>query len=230
LEKDISKMIEPRTISMLNEAIEREYSWRISELSNFKSSLLSEGIDKAQKAKIRAGVALLYAHWEGFVKNVANLYYSHVSFQNINIKDLNDAFVSILLRGELHELTNSKSLKIHQRIVNEILSATNNKANFPSNSPIRTSNLRFSVFEDVCILIAVDPNEFETRYKRDFDRSLELTINEDLVDVRNSIAHGVYFPVKLEEFKKLYDIVVNGFLYNFKEIVLDSAQNKKYLR
>ena len=60
-------MIEPRTITLLHEAIEKEYSWRIRELSQFKSSILSAS-DKAQEGLIRAGVALLYAHWEGFIK------------------------------------------------------------------------------------------------------------------------------------------------------------------
>jgi hypothetical protein len=47
------------------------------------------------------------------------------------------------------------------------------------------------------------------------------TYDEDLVGQRNRIAHGEYLPVSIEEFKKLYDIVVNGFLFNFKEIVMD---------
>ena len=42
--------------------------------------------------------------------------------------------------------------------------------------------------------------------------------------VVDTIENGV------NDFKKLYDIVVNGFLFNFKEIVMDSANNKKYLR
>lgn len=223
-------MKEPKTTTLLFEAMEREFSWRIIELSNFKSSLLSEKNDKARTAKIRAGVALLYAHWEGFVRNACKLYYLHVSFQNKKIGELNDAFVGVLIRSELNEFSNSKSIKIHQKVVDIIFNKMKNEAKFPSISPIKTSNLRFSIFEDACILIGIDPQDFEKRYKRDFDRSIKLTIDKDLVDSRNCIAHGQYFPVKLEDFKKLYDVVVNGFLLNFKDIILENAMNKKYLR
>lgn len=221
---------EPRTLTFLYELIEKEYAWRITELSNYRSSLITEQNEKAQKAKIRAGVALLYAHWEGFVKQLANLYYEFVSFQSLNISDLSDSFASIILRSELNTLGSSNKIKDHQRVINLIFEGMNNTAYFSSNSPIKTSNLKFDIFEDVCILLGINPIEFDSRYKRKFDRNIQLTIDEDLVGQRNSIAHGEYLPISIEEYKKLYDIVVNGFLFNFKEIVMDCASNKKYLR
>ncbi len=221
---------EPRSISYLYDLIEDDYKWRIVELSNFRSALLLERNEKAQKANIRAGVALLYAHWEGFVKQLSNWYYEFVGFQSLTIEELNDSFISIALRGELTILRNSNKLKDHQRMVKTLIEEKKKIAYFSSTSPIRTSNLKFNVFEDVCILIGIDANEFEKRYKRKFDRSIQLTIDEDLVGQRNSIAHGEYLPISIEDYKKLYDITVNGFLFNFKEIVMDSAYSKKYLR
>lgn len=221
---------EPKTPTYLYELVEKDYAWRISELSNYRSALLIEQNEKAQKAKIRAGVALLYAHWEGFIKQVANRYYEFVSFQSHNISELSDSFASIILRAELNTLESSNKIKDHQRVINMIFEGMNKTAYFSSKSPIKTSNLKFEIFEDVCILLGINPIEFESRYKRKFDRNIQLTIDEDLVGQRNSIAHGEYLPISIEEFKKLYDIVVNGFLFNFKEIVMDCASNKKYLR
>lgn len=221
---------EPKTLAYLSELIEKDYAWRILELSNYRSALLTEQNEKAQKAKIRAGVVLLYAHWEGFIKQVANWYYEFVRFQTHNISELSDSFASIILRAELNILQTSNKIKDHQRVVNVIFEGMNKTANFSSKSPIKTSNLKYGVFEDVCILLGINPIEFESRYKRKFDRNIQLTIDRDLVDQRNSIAHGEYLPISKDEYKKLYDIVVNGFLYNFKEIVMDCATNKKYLR
>ncbi len=221
---------EPKTLTYFYELVEKDYAWRISELSNYRSALITEQNEKAKKAKIRAGVALLYAHWEGFIKQLANWYYDFVSFQSHNISDLSESFASIILRAELKILENSNKIKDHQRVIKMIFEGMNKTAYFSSKSPIRTSNLKFEIFEDVCILLGIDPIEFESRYKRGFDRNIRLTIDEDLVGQRNSIAHGEYLPISIEEYKKLYDIVVNGFLYNFKEIVMDCATNKKYLR
>jgi hypothetical protein len=222
--------MEARTLTFLHEMIEKEYAWRIIELSNFRSSLLVENNEKAKKAKIRAGVALLYSHWEGFIKKIADFYYQYVGYQNQKIENLNDAFISISLRSELNLLFGSNKLKIHNTIIKKLLSEKEKVAFFPKISPIKTSNLRFQVFEDVCVLLGIEPKDFEERFKRKFDRNIQLTIDEDFVDKRNSIAHGEYLSVSIDDFKKLYDIVINGFLFNFKEMVMDSAQNKRYLR
>jgi hypothetical protein len=222
--------VEPKTLTYLYELVEKDYAWRISELSNYRSALLTERNEKAKKAKIRAGIALLYAHWEGFIKQLANWYYEFVSFQSNNVSDLNESFASIILRAELNVLESSNKIKDHQRVIKMIFEGMNKTAYFSSKSPIKTSNLKFDIFEDVCILLGINPIEFESRYKRKFDRNIQLTIDEDLVGQRNSIAHGEYLPISIEEYTKLYDIVVNGFLFNFKEIVMDCATNKKYLR
>lgn len=222
---------EPRTLALLYDSIEDDYKWRITELSNFRSAVLSEQNEKAKKALIRAGVALLYAHWEGFVKNVADKYYQFVSYQSHKIEELSNCFVSILLRGEIELLSKSKKLVQHNRLIEMFFEEQAKDAHFPPKSPIQTSNLKFDVFEDVCVMIGTTIEDFRSHYRsKGFDRDIELTINEDLVSRRNSIAHGERIPINLDEYKLLYRIVVNGFLYVFKEQVMNAAQNKKYLR
>jgi len=220
----------PKSLTFLYELIEKDYAWRITELSNYRNALIAEQNEKVRKATIRAGVPLLYAHWEGFVRQLANWYYEFVSYQSHNISDLSDSFASIILRAELNILEKSNKLKNHQRVVKMIFEEMNKTAFFSTRSPIKTSNLKYEIFEDVCILLGISPTEFESRNKSKFDRNIQLTIDKDLVGQRNSIAHGEYLQMSIEEFKKLYDIVVNGFLFNFKEIVMDCASNKKYLR
>lgn len=224
--------IEPRTLELLYTAIEQEYKWRISELSGFKSLVVaSDEKSITHKALVRAGVTLLYAHWEGFIKRVSDLYYEYVTYQNYSIGELNYAFTSIALRREIEEFTTNKKLKRHNYLIELLYSKSENKAHFPSSSPIKTSNLRFIIFEDVCSMIGIDLEEFILSYKRrEFDRDVQKTIDNDLVDKRNGIAHGERLIVDVKEFQRIYDIVVNGFLYNFKEVVMDSAQAKKYLR
>ncbi len=219
-----------RCLIELNQAIEKDYAWRIIELSNYRSSLNSEKNVKAQKAKLRAGVALLYSHWEGFVKHICDLYYQYVRFQGLNLSELNDTFYAISLKNSLNTFKETKKLKLYKEFIKSIINGSENKAILSSSNPIKTANLSYDIFEDICILIGIEMTEFEVRYKRGFDRSIRLTIDEDLVNRRNCIAHGEYLPIDLNEFMKLYDIIVNGFLFNIKEIVMDSAQNKKYLR
>ena len=219
-----------KTVSGCYQLIEKEYKWRIIELSNYKSSLLSERNEKAIKSKVRAGVTLLYAHWEGFIKQIASYYYEYVSYQSLKLEELNDTFISIVLRNELKTIQNSNKIKDHTKAIQLIFDGKNKVAYFSSNPPIKTGNLKYEVFEDICQLLGVGIEEFELRYRRRFTRSVQLTIDEDLVKRRNLVAHGEYLPVSLEDFKELYDVVVNGFLFTFKELVMDSIYKKKFRR
>jgi hypothetical protein len=102
--------VEPKTISILQEMLDAELSWRIQELSNFRNSIPREkGV--AQKSLIRAGVTLLYAHWEGFIKEASLQYYHFVSYQKHNIEAFNSGFISILLSREVNELLDTKKIK-----------------------------------------------------------------------------------------------------------------------
>jgi MAE_28990/MAE_18760-like HEPN len=223
-------MTQPKTLELLYCAIEAEYSWRITELSNFRNTVLSAK-GKAKDGMIRAGIALLYAHWEGFVKKSADLYYEFVTYQDCTLSEFNDCFVSIALRSKIESLLSTKKLTIHSNLVKIFFDEQNKKPNFSSSSPIKTSNLKYAVFEDVCVLIGIEISLFKQRCKdRGYDRDLERTIDNDLVDRRNSIAHGDYLPVKEDEFKDLYDIIVKCILYNFKELIIDLAQNHSYKR
>jgi len=223
-------MNQPKTLLLLSDCIDKEYAWRITELSNFRSSVLGSSA-KPQSGMIRAGVVLLYAHWEGFIKKVADLYYEFVSYQNCTIGELNDCFVSMALRAEMETLETNKKLTKHTEAIKAFFDKETKSASFLPTSPIKTSNLRYDVFEDVCLLIGIDMSFFHQRYKaRGYEKDIKLTINNDLVDKRNYIAHGEHLSIRAEEYKELYDIVVKGFLYVFKELVMDNAGNKTYLR
>ncbi len=218
-----------RTLESLYEYIEKEYAWRIIELSNYRSFVL-QAKEKNLDALLRGSVTLLYAHWEGFIKKCADYYYSYVINLNYPLSELNNSFISIALRGEMESLTTSKKLKVHNDIIKVFYREKDKKPKFSSNSPIKTSNLNYGVFEDVCILLGLSIYDFDERYKaKGFDRNLEKFIDQTLVYKRNTIAHGNNLLITLTEFKELYDIVVNGLLYNFKELIMDCAQSKKFL-
>jgi len=223
--------MEPRTISLLYDNIDDDYRWRIIELSNFRTAVLSQSNSKTTNALVRAGVSLLYSHWEGFVKHTSDQYYKYVTFQNLKTGQLSDSFISILLRKEIEELASSKKIKLHSRVIQMFIDEMSKEAKFSATSPIKTSNLNYSIFEDICEMVGVDLDEFEKIYhKKGFDRNPKLTIDEDLVYKRNNIAHGQRMLVELKEFKLLYDVVVNGFLTVFKELIMDAAQSHNYKR
>lgn len=211
---------EPRTLTLLHEVLDNEYSWRIKELSNLKSIIPKEGTDM-QKILLRAGITLLYAHWEGFIRKIANEYYKFVSFQTHHkIEELNTVFISILLRKKANDFRDDKRLSNHQILFDSIKKDLQKPAIFPQNENIlKTSNLNFEIFEDVCVLLSIDIKLFEGK---------ELVINEHLLTKRNKIAHGHYLGVDLAGFKETYKNVTD-IMRTFKDEALNSAALKKYL-
>lgn len=61
-----------RTENDLQDAIDSELAWCKRELSAVRSNIASAR-KFAKDTAIRAGIALLYAHWEGSIKNAVSL-------------------------------------------------------------------------------------------------------------------------------------------------------------
>ena len=99
-----------RTTNQLEENINNSFSWRRKELSIYKTNLQkAEG--KWKEALLRAGVPLIYAHWEGFVKEIAEFYLEHVSLQSLKHIDLKSTFIALCVRSQYDSLESNKHSK-----------------------------------------------------------------------------------------------------------------------
>ena len=74
-----------RCYNELERAISNEWRWRKQELENTHALLTSSRPSNSQTIS-RAGVALTYAHWEGFVKKSSGYYleYVHAKKRTLN--------------------------------------------------------------------------------------------------------------------------------------------------
>jgi MAE_28990/MAE_18760-like HEPN len=62
-----------QTQNQLQDFLDAELSWRVKEISTLKAAIKSSAFISEQTL-VRASVALLYAHWEGFIKSAATGY------------------------------------------------------------------------------------------------------------------------------------------------------------
>ncbi len=81
-----------RTLTQLRNFLDREFLWRLKEIADLKSSVRSSSSLRC-KTLTRAGVPLLYAHWEGFVKNSSLGYVNFVSSQRLRYEELASCFI-----------------------------------------------------------------------------------------------------------------------------------------
>ena len=177
------------TIDELYKKLDDDLSWRKTKISRLYSML---DHDKNNVTLLESIILMLYAHWEGYIKNIAKLYLQYVSNKKITHNNLLDNFICISTKTLVkYILPSSETLSIE----NELKFCNHFKTKQGSNfhfdikksgsidkSIINTKdNLNYKVYKNILTVIGVNCYEgFELR---------EQYINKFL-HTRNSISHG----------------------------------------
>jgi hypothetical protein len=216
--------------------LDRDLSWRKKELSLLKSNI-NQAVGSLLETNIRTGIALLYAHWEGFIKIASRNYLKYLNHLQLNCGCLKNNFKILALKTTIFDTSKATNFESHSRIVNEILYNIDNrifKVNIKDQLIIDTkSNLSFDVFKELLMSLGIGVNDFEL--KKPF-------IEDRLVKVRHRIVHGEYVSfvsgtsvsdkviqdIK-DEFNEVYFEILS-LMNNYKEKILDSVMNKSYLK
>lgn len=207
-----------RTISDLQSALDSNYSWRLQEISNYSSELkVSKNI--REKSLVRAGIPLLYAHWEGFIKESSFNYLEFIESQKIELSKLEPCFISLGIRKHINDLIQSKNDQVNVETLNFILNKLNSKAVLKFDSSIKTeSNLSSSVFKRIVYTLGIDYLKYSTKEK---------LIDEQLLTARNKIAHGEYKEIDSSQYFSLKNEIV-ALLRMFKSDIENNSSLRKY--
>jgi len=196
--------------------INDDFLWRIREISNFRLAV-RECAEVNRVTLLRAGVPLLYAHWEGHVRFCASKYLEHISFRRRPYRLLKESLYCIATRS-LFEAAASSALSFGRRL--EIVEALERRRDetfdtFRSED-MQTSNLHSAALTQICLMTQVRSSEFEEQF--DF-------IDRILVGRRNTIAHGEEIYVSETEFREISDRTID-IMRQYR----DSVENNVILR
>lgn len=195
-----------RTVSQAQVLLDNEFSWRLKEVADIKSAIRTAD-EVRQKTLMRAGIPLLYAHWEGFVKLASETYLNYVSNQGHKYKDLKPCFIVWGLKGQINELAESNNSQRNRDIVEFMLNEMEDRASIPHKGVIDSaSNLSSTVFSNIASSIGISTNPYETKYH---------FIDESVLRRRNQIAHGEYLDVRPSDYSNISDELI-GLLRSFK--------------
>lgn len=86
-----------RTLEGFQDYVDTEMAWRIKEIAHLTASI-DRSLSLAQRTIIRASIPLLYAHWEGFVKNTASKYIEYISNLRLNYSELEECLIVLGMR------------------------------------------------------------------------------------------------------------------------------------
>jgi hypothetical protein len=82
-----------QTVEDLQRSLDRDLSWRKKEISGLRVSAMRS--DGARHYLFRAGLVLLCAHWEGFLRKSVSLYVEYVFAQGLRIRELSPVIVAL---------------------------------------------------------------------------------------------------------------------------------------
>lgn len=190
-----------RTKNDLLQRIDDDLIWRRRELSDFRAVIQDADQNASRKsALLRAGVALLYAHWEGFVKRCGTYYLEYVANQGLKASDLKSNFIAIKFKTRLAEAGKSNKPSASIELVDYFRSKLGDRLRIPHKGVVDTkSNLSSTVLREIVWTLGLDMAPYETKAR---------LIDSSLVDRRNRIAHGDSLDIGIEEYLVLHDEVM----------------------
>jgi HEPN superfamily protein len=180
-----------KTLAELEAFLDDAFSWRRAELVALEAEIARHYKNSPDsplaRALTRSGVALLYAHWEGYIKEACEAYLEYISVRRLRYQEICDELVITVLLGLLRRVDAGDAVA-HESLLELVRRPDIARVRMPRrDSVVNTkSNLRYEVLAGLCSKLGLAQSEFVTR------KSL---INRSLCDARNEIAHGkLYFP------------------------------------
>jgi hypothetical protein len=209
-----------RTQEEFIDEVARELSWRRVELTELKN-IVETAVDGSnrQKTAMKSAVALLYGHWEGFVKKTAEAYLNYVERQRLANDKLSNCMFALVLRSKLTAASASTKIAAHIELVDFMRNKTGARSRISPKNAIRTeANLSSTVLEEILKVLDIRSASYEPKYK---------LLDKSLLDKRNHIAHGEDSELELDEYLELHHQVI-ALIEMFRSDVENSAILRRF--
>lgn len=184
--------------------VQRDWAWRKHELCLIKEAIrcANEKINDTKKNKeIRAGIPLLYAHWEGFVKHVAVEFLRYVVERKFKKSELTENYTALMFRNRMLQCSDSRKIGPHVLLITDLLKNPDEIVSFDPERQISTaSNLNYDRFKEILEILNLGDEEYRSREKQ---------IDEVLLKNRNSIAHGEYLRISFDQSVGLFSDIIS---------------------
>lgn len=200
--------------AIMSEAVDRrreEISLVLRVVSNEEGSVLE------QTASIMA-LPVLYAHWEGFVKEAVAEYVEFVEKQELSLSQAHPTIFSFAMRKRLKALIASGSIERMTDFATWVATRTTEPMRFEDKSIKTGGNLSYTNLKDLC-----DSLKINVIRLHDDKRKID-----GLVSKRNSIAHTGR-PMKFDRENVVEDAnLVLRLIETFEAILVECVDTELY--
>jgi hypothetical protein len=212
-------MKELRTATLILDYLDQEMAWRIKEIHQFKLAV-EKASGKNVDAHVRAGVSMLYAHWEGFVKGAANAYINYLSYRTVLNNEIKPCFVALGMRNKIGSIGSTARSEMAVQVITYLFDEIDKPLRLPRSDAISAeSNLNSTVFLNILGWIGIDSTPYSSRFP---------LIDSSLLANRNKIAHGEYLNISANRFYELTSDVLE-LLRWFKTDIENSVVTNSFL-
>lgn len=213
-----------RSKEQLEDFLAQNLAWRKKELSALKLMMQSKEVERNKTHRsclLRSGILLLYAHWEGFIKDGATAYVCFVAMQRLRNSQLSPNFLALSLKNIFTKTQSSNRPNPHISAATFIINEMDAQSKIMWKTAISTeSNLSSNILRDITMWLGIDYSPYETKEK---------LIDEKLVYARNCVAHGDsdYTIGGVQDYIYLHGQVI-GLLNTFHTQISNAASLGKY--
>ena len=201
------------------EYLDHEFSWRLREIKLLKTSVQVASREYCEML-VRAGIQLIYAHWEGFVKAGAEALLCYVSYSGKTYRQLLPCFAVHGFKKDIDTLGSSKKELIRIKVIKSLMENLDEVASFHYKGKISAyGNLSYERFCDITAAIGIDNSRYSTRGN---------FVDSSLLGRRNSVAHGGRIDLDVDGFTNTLDEVLQ-LLRWFKTDLENSISKKSFL-
>lgn len=212
----------PQTVLQLQEKIDRDLAWRKKEIVAILRATARASASKHYYC--RAGVVMLCAHWEGFLKKSVSLYVKFVFSQGLNYAEMSDNFVAISFYDDVVEAAKATypgAEQHHIKLSRKIRDAVTG----PSRWTVGThGNPSSDVLSCLMQSVGVDAhlNMSATEWA-----STKTFIDSLLLAERHKIAHGEGLHVDGEVFRERVYLMLS-LCQSISDAIISAAQVGSY--
>lgn len=208
-----------RTLDELEDQLDDELAWRRTEMHAFLKQV-RRASGNAGDALCRAGVAMLYAHWEGYTKECLNRYLEYIKVRRLKYAELQPGIVALAVEAHLRSSESTSETGRQIERVKLLTDHRNDRARIPKKGLSAKSNLSSTVCCDLLQTVGLDDRDIRLKAR---------LIDYSLLKARNEIAHGSYLAVDKAGYEELHQEVLT-MLELIRNLVVVGAEGGRYRR
>ena len=209
--------IKIKTVEQLEELLVQDLAWRKKEMISLK--ILVEKDKVNEPILLRAGIALLCAHFEGFIKRASNCYVGYVSQQKKLYSELKENFTALKMEKEFKSCSKSDKHSVHKKllILHKELLTKRFIEKYDENNPFISthSNPSSAELEEILETIGIESDIFETK---------ATYIDSSLLEKRHKVVHGERSDLDKEDFLTTFKIIID-LVEEYKTLLVNAADN-----